>query len=139
MESFEGHLSCWLANTLSSQSTNSFSRFNNGSVHPFDVYLEEKQHLFVSDTVETVSQVFLILLVFALHPLVILGQVLRFFSEICPQISKYFILEMFVQTNNQLIFYNLRYLLLRLLYDLFGRQITLSSKISSDQILHILL
>lgn len=74
MECFEGHLGGRLSDTLSSQSSNGFSRLNNASVDFFDVEIEEKFELNISYTMIAVPYIFLVFLVSYLNPLIVLLQ-----------------------------------------------------------------
>ena len=74
MEGFKGHLGCRLSDTLSSQSANGFSRFNNASVDLFDIETEEKFKLNISDTMIAVLYVFLVFLISYFDPLIIFLQ-----------------------------------------------------------------
>ncbi len=63
VESLEGHLGSWLTDALGCNGTDSLSGLHNALINLFNVNLKEVVKLVVSDSVETVLQVFLVFFV----------------------------------------------------------------------------
>jgi len=85
MESFKSHLCSRLSNTLSSQSSDCFSRFNNALIDLFDIDFEKKFELNICDTMKRIFQILLIFLILQFNPRVILFKLIGFFFEVLSQ------------------------------------------------------
>ena len=106
MESFQSHLSGRLSNTLSSQSAYCLSGLYNWSIDSLNINFKEKSHLHVSDSMETVSEVLLILFIFAFEFMIIFFQIIGFVVKVNSQFLYDCSFEFIIKTHNLIIFNN---------------------------------
>ena len=82
VKSFKSHLCSRFSNTLCSKSSNRFTRLYDSSINPLNIYIKEKFHVLISNTMKTISNIFLITFIFTRKPLIIFAQVISLYLEI---------------------------------------------------------